>query len=340
MRKCTHHPFHSIMDTTNPCCHSVAQRSKINRSKVKNASKKISKKANRSKANKTPQSMSATYSRDYTNTHRDLRSSSVLRKRERARKYKYYNFSVVKAGQLSVPHYETGPYDATQGWPAHRPVDLTDFPIVAMSKKNLYQEAQRTAPFRCNWDYDKFYIKNAHRHGIEARRMARGLNSKGEYWDYSGLDAHCLDDYLKENWGVWDDYERCDETLTACDYGSESSLSCQCDDCVWARYGWMPSEDDQDWYEGAGTKTPEDSDTEEWTGWFETWFDQGFQLFDAALEKRSVHKEVPGLGWVNAVANAEETSETDWDAAGWFGLWDADWNNVTKAESEYSFEML
>jgi len=173
-------------------------------------------------------------------------------------------------------------------------------------------------------------------------RMERRLKSKGKYWDYRGLDAQYLDDYLKESWDVWDDYERSDDALIAWDYGSESLLCCRCDDCVWVRYGWMPSEDDQDWYEGVGTKTPEDSDTEEWTGWFETLFDQGSQLVDTALQKRNgfVQKEIAELGWMDAVVDAEETSHMDWDAASRSGFWDADWTTVAKAGSESSFEMV
>jgi hypothetical protein len=336
------------MDKTNPYRHSITRRSKISRSKAENAPKKISKKANRSKANKMLQSMPTTYSRDCSNSYRDLRSSSVPRKRDRARKYKYYNFAVVKAGQLNAPHYQTEPYHASQGWPNPQPVDLTDLPIVPMTKKNLYQEAQRTAPIvrhrhhRCTWKNDISSVKNASRHEAEAHRMARGLNSKGKYWDYSGLDAQYLDDYLKGSWSVWDDYEWGDDKFTTWDYGSESWLNCRCDDCVWTRYGWMSSEDDQDWYEGVGTKTPEHSDTEEWTGRFETLFDQGSQLVDVALQKTnfSVQKEIAELGWVDDVTNAEEMSDMDWDAAGWFGLRDADWTTIAKAESESSFEMV
>jgi hypothetical protein len=191
----------------------------------------------------------------------------------------------VKAGQLNVQHYETEPYHSIQGWPNPQPVDLTTLPVVPMTKKNLYREAQWTAPIvrhrhhRCNDKSSKDLIRNAKRQELEARKVARGLNSRGRSWDYSGLEAQFLDDYLKERWDDGDGGSR-DDVFEIWDYEREGEGDgvCRCDDCVWDRHTWVPSEGDEEVYEGVGTKEPEDDEKDESAAWFEALFDQTSQL--------------------------------------------------------------
>ncbi|KAE9972832.1 hypothetical protein BLS_003888 [Venturia inaequalis] len=331
------------------------QHSKVNRSRASNYSKVASKKANRSKANRALQSLPTNYSRDRSNTYRDLRSASVPKRRERTRNYKYYNFSVVKAGQLNIQHSQpqTHPQVITQ-WHNPNTLEVFELPTLGTTRRELYDEAQRTAPRRrhqsCCWRCDRDHVKNAQRHQIEAKKIASGLNSKGEYWDFSGLDPQRLHDYLLNDFteelrgGVGVDTRNSDD---------EGPLSrCPCDDCVWARNGYIPfldEEGDPEVYEGASTRAieAEAEKEEDWTGWFthEALFDQGSQLADASMEKRGAiaKKEITELGWVDACDDDEEPEDMDLNVAGWLEVWDPDWLDwpaPAKSESEHSFEMI
>lgn len=299
--------------------------------------------------------MPTTYSRDRSNPYRDIRSASVPKRRERTSNYKYHNFSVVKAGQLNVQHYQTEaiPEVITQ-WHNPNPLEVFELPTISITRKELYEEAQRTAPRnrhqRCCWKCDKKYVKNAQRHELEAKKIARGLNSKGEYWDFSGLDPQHLHDYLLND---WEEGLRDGVGIDVFNHGDERSPSpCQCDDCIWSRYGYIPFSDEQggeEVHEGIGTLTaePEPEEEEDWTGWFthEGLFDQGSQLVDAAMEKRDaiVKKEITDLGWVDACDDDKDPEGLDLNAAGWLEVWNPDWLDrtaIAKTESEHSFEMI
>ncbi|QDS71971.1 hypothetical protein FKW77_001295 [Venturia effusa] len=330
------------------------QRSKVNRSKASNQPKVPSKKANRSKANKAFQPPPTSYSRDHSNTYRDLRSVSVMKRRERTRNYKYYNFSVVKAGQLELQQCkaETRPEITTQ-WHNPHPLEIFELPAVSITKKSLYNEAQRTAPRNrrqsCCWKCDKVYNKQAQRHELEAKKIASDLNTKGEYWDFSGLDPQRVHDYLLSDWGRESD-DDAGFDVSNCE-GERPLSPCRCDECVWARYGYLSSSDEEgatEVYEGIGTMTaepkPEPAPTEEdWTGWFthEALFDQNSQFVDAPTQKRDTFVETD-LGWLNACGD-EESQDMDTNVAGWLEVWDADWLDwraYPKTESEHSFEMV
>lgn len=301
--------------------------------------------------------MPTTYSRERSNTYRDLRSASVPKRRERMRNFKYYNFSVVKAGQLNIQHaqIEAHPEVITQ-WHNPNTLEAFELPTVCITRKELYDEAQRTAPRnrhqKCCWRCDRNHVKNAQRHELEAKKVASSLNSKGEHWDFSGLNPQSLHDYLLSDLeeGLEDMQSRDDE---------RSSSQCQCDDCVWARYGYIPFSDEEgepEVYEGTGTMTAEpesepepepEPQEEDWTGWFthEALFEQDSQSVDVALEKRDAlaEKEITNLGWVDACDDTEEPEDMDLDIAGWLEVWDPDWLDwpaLAKTESDHSFEMI
>jgi hypothetical protein len=234
----------------------------------------------------------------------------------------------VKAGQLNLQHYETEPYHSIQGWPNPQPVDLTTLSVVPMTKKKLYREAQWTAPIvrhrhhRCSDKSSKDLIRNAERQELEAKKVARGLNSKGRSWDYSGLEAQFLDDYLEERWD--DDRGLRDDVFEMWDYEREREGVCRCDDCVWDRYTWVPSEGDEEVYEGVGTKTPEDDEKDESAAWFEALFDQTSQLI---ITKTLLDEDTEEwAGWLemlfdqtSELVSTKTTTEKDTDQwADWF----------------------
>ncbi|TLD32402.1 3-methyl-2-oxobutanoate hydroxymethyltransferase [Venturia nashicola] len=298
--------------------------------------------------------MPPTYSRDRSNIYRDLRSASVPKRRERTRNYKYYNFSVVKAGQLNIQDSQPNPHPQiiTQ-WHNPNILEVFELPTVYTTRKELYNEAQRTAPRHrhqsCCWKYDRDHVKNAQRHEIEAKKIATGLNSKGECWDFNGLNPQRLHDYLLDDFS---EELKDDVGVDVWNSDDERPLSpCQCDDCVWARYGYIPfpdEEGDPEVYEGTGTLTaePTHEEEEDWTGWFthEGLFDQSSQLVDAAMDQQDaiVKKEIRDLGWVDACED-EEPEDINLDIAGWLEVWDPDWLNfpaLAMAESKHSFEII
>lgn len=202
----------------------------------------------------------------------------------------------------------------------------------------------------CCWKCDRDHVKKAQIHEIEAKKIVSGLNSKVEYWGSSGLDPQrlhdcLLDDFAKElRDGVGVDRWNSDD--------ERSRSPCRCDDCVWARNGYVSFSDeavDPEVYEGTGTVTaqPEPGKEEDWTGWFthEALFAQGCSLVDAAIEKRDavVKKEITDLGWVDACDEDEEPEVMEMNVAGWLEVWDPDWLDwpaLAKTESEHSFEMI
>ena len=81
--------------------------------------------------------------RDPANTFKDVRSASKPRRRSKAQRKKYYNFDIVKPGQLAAPHYQAP--NSSFNWPVF-PADLAECDVVHLDRKQLFKEAKQTGP--------------------------------------------------------------------------------------------------------------------------------------------------------------------------------------------------
>ena len=82
-------------------------------------------------------------SRDPSNSFKDIRSASKPRRKSRAQRKKYFNYEVIKPGQLSAPHYQAS--NVSWGWPTF-PANIAECEIANLSKQQLFKEAKWTAP--------------------------------------------------------------------------------------------------------------------------------------------------------------------------------------------------
>jgi hypothetical protein len=130
--------------------------------------------------------------RTSTSTFKDLRSPSVANKRTQKRNRKYYNFGIIKLGQLGRDHYYEGanPWPSWQSWPA----DKSQYPIVKMNKKQMFEEAKATAPFL------PYYCSCCHRESSmqkDAERKEAAAHEEAYDWKKFGFHT---DFVTSEDW--------------------------------------------------------------------------------------------------------------------------------------------
>jgi hypothetical protein len=263
--------------------------------------------------------MSLPTSRDLSHSYRDLRSTAVPDKRLRARKYKYFNFDVVKPGQLGVPHYKVT--DAGSLWPNPPPADLTDLPIVPMTRKAFYKEAQQTAKItrhrhhRCPDKKSKDSKRQASRHETIAWKKAQDLSTQGISHDFIDLQPQGILDRYERSWLEEEmEYEPFCLSYSCSLWWSGEGLDnfSICDGCD---PGWG------DTYR-----------KEEENFGLEHLFDSGSRLIDDALEKRDaiVRNKLEELGWIDVTAEVVPSWDMDWPV----------WPSEERTESEEEFELI
>jgi hypothetical protein len=152
--------------------------------------------------------------RDPSNTFKDIRSASQPKRRTKTRGKKYYNFEVVKPGQLSLPHYQAS--ETSFGWKLF-PADVAQCAVVKLNKRQLYKEAQDTAPnymryTGCSCCIDYLRTSNA-KNKAAIKAEAFDWNKRGSRREFAGLYSH---DYLWYDQLAWDD--------TVCQWEAEQYL--------------------------------------------------------------------------------------------------------------------
>jgi hypothetical protein len=141
--------------------------------------------------------------RDPSNTFKDLRSSSKPNQRRKTQSKRYYDYDIVKPGQISQPHHATTIEPSSGYWPLF-PADLFTCPTVLLTKKQLYDEAQHTAPFFrrshscccCR----KWESQHAQRQEAAAKAEAYDWNKFGCRKDFVGQGAWDHTDYEDLSW--------------------------------------------------------------------------------------------------------------------------------------------
>jgi len=140
----------------------------------------------------------------FTPDYADLRSAANDKRRQVAVSKKYYNFSMVKAGQIDEPHYFV-PRKSTIGSWTIWPVNLEECTIAPVSKRQLWEEARRLVP-RCHHkgrcpEKGYKYMKS------EAARQELRARYEGQCWDKAGAFSEFTDSFdgiLYLNLAWWD----------------------------------------------------------------------------------------------------------------------------------------
>lgn len=129
--------------------------------------------------------------RSTPDSFKDLRSLAKPAQREKIQRQKYHNYRLVNPGQVSQPHY-VAPECFSWAWGPLYPADLSDCKVTTLTKRQLYDEAQLTAPrylsnhISCCGRCDRWLIKDLERGIMAAKAEAQNWNKYGQHRDFAG----------------------------------------------------------------------------------------------------------------------------------------------------------
>jgi hypothetical protein len=200
--------------------------------------------------------------------YKDVRFTSVDKKRWRKDNEKYFGYQRVKPGQLGQPNYEATVFPFHRDFYSHPP-DLTLCPVRPFTKRQLWKEARRYWICHHRPCPDKkcedVIIRIAEQHEREAGRDAR-------FWRKGSHQA--FNDTGADTW--WYEQQGIDDADYALDreYNLRSIPGCDCPHCA----AWPP---DDDAPPRTATLAP---------------------LVDAAMDKREKKRRraMKKLGWTDA----------------------------------------